>query len=194
MISVIVPAYNEKGYLVNCIKSLQESMKRCPCDVEVIVVDDVKGIGKARNIGASKALGDVLVFVDADCTVSPNFLNEVHEKSLNEDNVGGGVKYVKFDRYSPGRIAFMFLMAVWLYWHQVSFGSFWVRKLFFGGFIENNDPKIDLEFALRLKRIAKLNRKNFRSIKQSPMTWSTRSFDKYGDWFWVRKYKLYQAG
>ena len=91
--SVIVPTYNEVNSITACLQSLTVQTK----SVEIIVVDDgstddttkkVKlfkkvqlltqkhlGPAAARNFGAQKATGDILVFVDADMTFAPNFID-----------------------------------------------------------------------------------------------------------------------
>lgn len=99
-LSVIIPTYNESRDLPSCLDSLdkQKSVK-----FEVIVVDDGskddtqkilkrykpkkyslkilkenhKGAGAARNKGALKAKGNILVFVDADMTFDPHFLQKL---------------------------------------------------------------------------------------------------------------------
>ncbi len=100
MISVIIPTYNERNVLTDCIKSIEEQSSR---DFEVIVVDDGStddisdisrnlrtkyenlkyfrqkhsGAGEARNLGAKHAKGNVFVFVDADMTFDRNFLKNL---------------------------------------------------------------------------------------------------------------------
>ena len=97
MISVIIPTYNEAGVIKDCLDSLASQSHR---EFEVIVVDDGstdltmevlskyknnnlkltvlkglhKGAGSARNLGSSKAKGEILVFVDSDMTFDENFL------------------------------------------------------------------------------------------------------------------------
>lgn len=102
MVSIIIPTYNESRVIGNCLRSLQgQSLK----DLEIIVVDDGstddtvgrikyfvssikgsrirlfsqehKGPGNARNLAASKAKGDILVFIDADMTFEPEFIAKV---------------------------------------------------------------------------------------------------------------------
>ncbi len=106
-VSVIIPVYNEANYITSCLKSLEKQTLQ---DFEIIVVDDgssdgtekrVKdfmlkssnlklltqnhmGAGAARNLGASVALGDILVFVDGDMTFEKHFL-----KNLVRPIVGG---------------------------------------------------------------------------------------------------------
>ncbi|MBI4035056.1 MAG: glycosyltransferase family 2 protein [Candidatus Chisholmbacteria bacterium] len=102
-ISVITPTYNEAKYIGNCLKSLQDQTLS---PKEIIVVDDgstdssVKGTtlnthkkgstlsikvfrqvhlgaGAARNLGAKHAVGDILVFVDADMEFDQDFLKNL---------------------------------------------------------------------------------------------------------------------
>lgn len=101
-ISVIVPTYNEKATLGKCIESLDFQTHN---DFEIIVVDDgstdstfqvvsklkIKnlkfkivrqmhlGAGAARNLGAEAAVGEILVFVDADMTFDKDFLGNLVE-------------------------------------------------------------------------------------------------------------------
>lgn len=99
-ISVIIPTYNEEAVISDCILSLS---KQTYPDFEIIVVDDGssdktlqilsglrakfknlkvlrqnhKGPGAARNFGAKRAKGEILVFVDADMTFDKDFLNNL---------------------------------------------------------------------------------------------------------------------
>ncbi len=101
-ISIIIPTYNEEKVLIECLDSLS---KQTLTDFEIIVVDDGsvdktlqvlselriknyelrilkqnhKGAGAARNLGAGKAKGEILVFVDADMTFEKDFLKKLTE-------------------------------------------------------------------------------------------------------------------
>ena len=83
LISVIIPAFNEEKTIGGCLKSLKNQSYK---QMEIIVVDDGssdstrnivkgfsdiklltqshKGPGQARNLGASNAKGEILIFVD----------------------------------------------------------------------------------------------------------------------------------
>ncbi|WP_199714998.1 glycosyltransferase family 2 protein [Acutalibacter sp. 1XD8-33] len=100
MISVIIPVYNMEQYLGRCVDSVLGSAFR---DFEVILVDDgstdgcgeicksyaqkdgrVKyihqenqGVSAARNRGLEEAVGEWVVFADADDYISPDFLSLV---------------------------------------------------------------------------------------------------------------------
>jgi len=99
-LSVVIPTYNEKIELEECIESL--GAQTYP-DFEIIVVDDGStdgtstilknlkislpnftyydekhgGAGMARNLGAKHAKGHILVFVDADMTFDKKFLEKL---------------------------------------------------------------------------------------------------------------------
>jgi lipopolysaccharide/colanic/teichoic acid biosynthesis glycosyltransferase/glycosyltransferase involved in cell wall biosynthesis len=106
--SVIIPAYNAERTIGRCIESIlcqTVSQKQ----YEVIVVDDgssdqtinvarqydVKvltqkngGAAAARNHGVQKAKGEFLLFTDADCEVSENWIAEML-KPFGEDHFAG---------------------------------------------------------------------------------------------------------
>jgi glycosyltransferase involved in cell wall biosynthesis len=100
-ISIIIPTYNESTVIKDCLESLSKQSYK---DFEIIVVDDGssddslevvksqqtsnlhnlqlysqehRGPGAARNLGAKKATGEILVFVDADMTFDKHFLKNL---------------------------------------------------------------------------------------------------------------------
>jgi glycosyltransferase involved in cell wall biosynthesis len=95
MISVIIPSYHSQSSIADCVQSIldQEILE----EFEIIIVnssqDETPEIirshfpsvrliqlkkrvfaGKARNIGIQESKGDVLVFLDSDCTASRDWL------------------------------------------------------------------------------------------------------------------------
>jgi glycosyltransferase involved in cell wall biosynthesis len=108
-VSVVIPVYNEQRYLQRCIDSL---LKQTYKDFEVIFVDDGSkdktheilkkaaskkirfflrnhgGPGAARNFGAKKAKGDILVFVDADMVFDPKYI-EILTRPIREKKTHG---------------------------------------------------------------------------------------------------------
>jgi GT2 family glycosyltransferase len=98
-ISAIVPVHNRLSELKECLESLQ-SWRTEGC--ELIVVDDAsaenvatiaesygaryfrtqrrQGPAGARNLGARHAVGEILVFLDADVLVSPNARHVIREE------------------------------------------------------------------------------------------------------------------
>lgn len=104
-ITVVLPVYNEERVVANCLRSLGE--QTVAKDLEIIVVDDGstdktlskigknlvirqdhKGPGAARNLGAGKARGDILVFVDADMEFEPDFLAKLTQPIVAGHTVG----------------------------------------------------------------------------------------------------------
>jgi glycosyltransferase involved in cell wall biosynthesis len=93
---VIIPVYNGEKFLAGCLDALRSGSYQ---SYELIVVDDCStdrsadisrengatvltmsrqtGPGGARNLGAQKARGEVLFFVDADVVVKPDTLSRV---------------------------------------------------------------------------------------------------------------------
>jgi glycosyltransferase involved in cell wall biosynthesis len=94
--SVIVPTYQEEGCIELCLHSIaQQDYSKGEFEIIVsdanstdrtvekarrytvrIISDDRRGIAHGRNVGAQSAFGDVLVFVDADATLAPDFLSQ----------------------------------------------------------------------------------------------------------------------
>jgi len=95
--SVIVPVYNGGLAFEACLESLKVAR---PAPAEIIVVDDGStdgsadrarraglkvlstpkgrsGPATARNLGAQEATGDILFFVDADCSLAPDALSHI---------------------------------------------------------------------------------------------------------------------
>ncbi|WKL24893.1 glycosyltransferase family A protein (plasmid) [Sinorhizobium meliloti] len=125
MISVIIPHLDQPDALKQCLASL--SVQRRPRQpVEFIVVDNgstmmpddvcsafpevivlselTPGPGPARNLGASRASGDILAFIDADCLADGGWLSQIeHCFSENAEIaiLGGDVRIACQDPRRP---------------------------------------------------------------------------------------------
>ena len=110
MITVIIPAKNSARTLPCCLEGvLCQPGFQFGIDYEVIVVDDgsddataeiaaCKGVkvisqanagpASARNAGARAAVGDILVFTDADCAPDPAWLSQLTQPFKNPEVVG----------------------------------------------------------------------------------------------------------
>ena len=99
-VSIIIPAYNEEKYIGKCIETLLNQTHR---DFEIIIINDgskdrtveiVKnlasknkkikllsqnhgGPGRARNLGAQNAKGEILVLVDADMEFDRDYVKKL---------------------------------------------------------------------------------------------------------------------
>lgn len=103
LFSIIIPVYNADKYIEKCIESIicQDRNK-----FEIIVVDDGstdntgiicdkysnkysnikvfhtenKGVSRARNLGLSEAIGDYILFVDADDWVTSDYIDVISKE------------------------------------------------------------------------------------------------------------------
>jgi len=119
-VSVVIAAHDEERYLGDCLRSLAAQTYR---PLEVIVVDDGSrdataavaarfptvrllrqahlGAGSARNLGASRAHGDILVFVDGDMVLAPRFVDRLIAPMRGGGAVGTFTKDILMA--NPGR-------------------------------------------------------------------------------------------
>lgn len=93
-VTVIIPAYNEEKTIKKCVHSLRKQ----DMPLDIIVVDDGshdqtvaicetigvkvlrqghKGPGAARNFGARNSKGNILVLVDADMVLEPDYVSKL---------------------------------------------------------------------------------------------------------------------
>lgn len=109
-VSIIIPAYNEEKYLPLCLNSIS-SLDYSKEHIEIIVVDngstdrtreiarsygarllrdDTQNVSGLRNYGSKKSKGDILAFVDADCLVPKEWLNNASKYFEAMDVVAWG--------------------------------------------------------------------------------------------------------
>ena len=95
LISVVIPAYNEEGYIGDLLNSIQAQIYK---DYEVIVVDSYSSdktkeiakkfgarvietpksnIATARNVGINAAKGEIIGLIDADYVLDKEVFEEV---------------------------------------------------------------------------------------------------------------------
>lgn len=119
LLSVVIPYYNMGDYITDCVKSvLASDYER----IEVIIIDDGsttekdramlseieatypvtvfrkanEGLPETRNLGALKAKGAYMAFLDADDTVNPTYYSKAIQVLAKYDNVhfvGSWVQY-----------------------------------------------------------------------------------------------------
>ena len=92
-VSVIIPNYNSP-----VIDKVTEglSIQTYPQKFETIIIPNVPSPAEARNIGLSKANGNFILFLDADCIPDRDWINEMVKK-FKEGRVfiGGGMAFFK---------------------------------------------------------------------------------------------------
>jgi glycosyltransferase involved in cell wall biosynthesis len=146
-ISVIIPFYNGEKTLNRAVESV---MNQSFEDWELILVDDGskdesaslanqylfdakiryvfqvnQGVSAARNLGASKATGDWLIFLDADDELSSDCLTTFSGQLNDEiDLISSGIKRISKDK------EIIKLPKKGKYFSRIS-GTFIIRKLFF---------------------------------------------------------------
>src|SRR5262245_1380490 len=124
-ISFIIPAYNEEQLLGRTLSAIDQATRALGEPVEVIVVDDASTdrtaaiaeahgarvvpvkcpqIAATRNAGAGEANGELLVFVDADTSVTEAVVGAA-VAAMRGGAVGGGCAF-RFDGRLPfhGRV------------------------------------------------------------------------------------------
>ena len=106
-VSVIIPVYNCKEYLSDCLNSLQKQTFK---NIEIIIVNDgstdgskdiildyaagdnrIKyfeqvnsGVSASRNKGFEISSGEYIIFVDSDDWVSPDYIEKLYNALIKE--------------------------------------------------------------------------------------------------------------
>lgn len=209
--SLIIPAYNEEAYLPALLSSVAKARRRYaggPDQIEVVVVDnastdatadlarsrgcrvvreDRRIIAAVRNAGARKAHGQVLVFVDADNLMHPDTFNAI-DSSLATGKVIAGASGVKMQRMSPG-IALTYAFMVPLVWLTgMDTGVVFCRRKDFeavGGYNEDRLFAEDVQLLWDLMRLGRKRGQKLARMTSAKAIFSTRKFDKYGDWHYL---------
>lgn len=114
-ISIIIPAHNEQQFLPGLFASLKNNIDK---HIEIVVVDNgstdntaavLSGVdcklinlsqkvfpSVARNIGVSNSVGEILVFLDADIEITPEWAKELF---VQQEALSGGTKIITGDQY-----------------------------------------------------------------------------------------------
>lgn len=124
-VSIIIPAYNEEGYIKNCLISLSKQSKKAH---EIIIVDNnctdktidiakkygvkiihenKQGITPARNRGFDEATGEILARCDADSILPKDWIRRIihNFERYKIDAVTGPTDF--YDLNLPGYSTFL---------------------------------------------------------------------------------------
>ncbi len=115
LISIIFATLNEEKYIDRTLRALKKILNSCGINAEIIVVDSSDnnltfqiasrftnkvfrfsemGVAKARNYGASKANGDILLYMDADSIPQKCIFKDLLEV-FKEKDIVAAVTYVQ---------------------------------------------------------------------------------------------------
>lgn len=118
VVSIIVPVYNVKSYVGECVESL---CRQTYTNLEILLVDDGstdgsgevcdeyagrderirvihqanRGLSGARNMGLDDARGEYIAFVDSDDLVSPNYVETLYELLMKYEADIAACAYIK---------------------------------------------------------------------------------------------------
>src|SRR5436190_4067901 len=197
-ISVIIPAHNEEAYLGHTLEAL-----RCQSHpaYEIIVVTNgctdrtaeiasgrcdqlitlsQRGLGAARNRGARRARGELLVFLDADTLLEPDAL-EIIARTFNHGAAAGTLKGRPDSDRLPYRLIYFlknFIHGALL--HHGSSGVILCWKKQFarlGGFDERLEVRENSDLINRLERFGA-----YQYIGGTAATTSMRRYERRGWW------------
>lgn len=205
-VSIIVPAFNEEKLIdrsLERIKTATGAFSELGWESEIIVCDNnstdrtarmaqtagatvifepVNQISRARNRGASAATGDWLVFVDADSFPSLELFADVGQAIQSGKCIGGGA-VVEMDQENGWGKALACI------WNLVSRLKHWAAGSFvfceatafrqLGGFSQELYAAEEIEFSLRLKRLARSRGKQVVILHRNPLLTSARKVHLY---------------
>jgi glycosyltransferase involved in cell wall biosynthesis len=207
-ISLIIPAFNEEAYLpalLNSVDIARSRYSRGHDEIEVIVADNSStdrtaevartrgcvvaavakpAIAASRNGGARVATGEILAFVDADCTIHPETFNVI-ERTMSSPRVVAGGTSAWFDRVSAGILATTFIGEMLFRLANMDIGVIFCRRSDFetiGGYNEELLCAEDVEILVELKKLGKKRNQRFVRAKGARARTSARKFDSRGDW------------
>jgi glycosyltransferase involved in cell wall biosynthesis len=205
-ISVIVPAFNEELVIAASLSSVRDGiagLEEAGHTVELIVCDNnssdrtaaiarehgaqvvfepINQISRARNTGAARAVGDWLVFVDADSHPSRDLLLDAARAMEGGRCIAGG-STVSFDCRDP-----MLAFLAWT-WNTTSRVMGWSAGAFMfcqtavfralGGFSTDLYAAEEIEIFRRVKRLARQTGRSVVILTSHPLRTSARKMRLY---------------
>jgi glycosyltransferase involved in cell wall biosynthesis len=204
-ISVVIPAYNEEKYIGRTLEAARAALATIS-EAEIIVVDNestdstqeiaesfgariVKehkhNIGQVRNTGGFAAVGELIVFLDADTVVAPGLFEKIIEAMTDEHCVGGSVA-VEYERTYRRKWIRYYLMC-WQFWGRFlrmrqGAAQFCRREALqeLGGYDTSIYLGEDIEFHWRLDKLARKRGGYTAFIEDPKVHTSSRRYEKMG--------------
>ena len=208
-VSLIIPAYDEERYIGATLESIKRAASYAfgeQTQLDIIVVDNAstdataeiarsygarvipephRSVARARNVGASLAAGEILVFLDADTLVPEGFFVRVTETMQDSCCFGGAVD----THHQSQRRWVRFYLLLWRHLgrmaHMAQGAAQFCRRdafVLLGGYDEALYMGEDVDFYWRLRRLAKQRGGYAPLIADLQVTPSPRRFDRWSAW------------
>ncbi len=186
-VSVIIPTYNEGLYIGKLLGSLKGQTSK---DFEAIVADwnsadntiDIassygvrilrakrRGVAAGRNEGAKAAKGPLLLFLDADTVVPPDFIESVERLFSDNSTVGMTCRFTCIDSKITYKLLYkmadVLLLLSWglnIFPYHVGFCCAFRKDAFFraGRFREDMAHSEDVDFSRRISAVGEVQLMN----------------------------------
>lgn len=214
-VSVVIPAYNEERLLLTTLHLVQSASQGSfgtrGWEWEIVVCDNnssdrtaaiaraagarvafepINQIGRARDTGARAAMGEWLVFIDADSAPSVGLFNDIADQIADGRALGGGA-VVRLDAEAPWHARL--LGFCWNSWSRLvrwAAGScVWVEARAFrevGGFGTEAYAGEEVGLSRKLKRLARQRGRRFVILADHPLETSSRKVRLYTPWEMLR--------
>ena len=200
-ISIVIPAYNEEKYIGNTLEKLKMALlanQYIDFQYEIIVCNNnstdqtavvatqmgakvvfepINQISGARNRGAASALGDWLIFLDADSYPSSGLIKDMLDLIQNNKHIGCGTTVkveggslfnkLRMERLNPLFRLFKLSGGVFIVCQKDAFQQI-------GGFSTNLYAYEEFDFIRRLKRYGRSQKKKFTVLYKNPVITSGR--------------------
>ncbi len=200
--SVVIPAYNEEKNIKKTLESLTKQVTDVPFEVLVIdnnstdqtpkvaksfqdqlnlkvILETTQGRGPARARGFKEANSEIILSLDADTIVPPNWVDAL-VKNLTSDVVATTTTCRVNDLGAMRNAIFNVLQPVTMRLYKLFLGHFWlngfscaIRKDIYykaGGFNVNLQAQEDLDLAFRVSKLGRIK------LVNTPVIFSGRRF------------------
>jgi glycosyltransferase involved in cell wall biosynthesis len=195
--SVVVSALDEQADIRRSLRAIARAAQAIRTEAEVVVVVRDRdaahaqlaaamgaavvavtraNVAVARNVGAARSSGQIVVTIDADRVMSPVAFAEIERLLATGCYVGGGA-ILRPDRHSLASNVAMLVTRLTTYLNGLGGGMYWCRRTDFdaiGGFDERVSTVDDFDFARRLRAHGMRTGRRFVNLRQAPVTAPSR--------------------